>query len=92
MPSISVTGWNPEKAWASRSFFSKTIVLSRIRSVSPLRGVELRQLTRKLLRHEALEIQIKPGVDPAGLIDFLQCHGAEFEMLNSDAHLPLVNE
>src|SRR3977135_3004030 len=92
MNTLRIKAWRPEKAWAVGSAgFTHLIVSKRLESVAQVRGVALRRLTRRVLRHELLEVPLRDNVDPDSFIAYLAAYGAEVT-LSPDVHHPPPNQ
>lgn len=76
MTSLVIHRWVPERGWASPGSWPLAVFCDRIRQCTSLRGTELKRAARRVMKREAMTLELVSTASAAALLHTLESLGA----------------
>lgn len=77
MTSLLIHRWVPELGWASRSSWTLADFCDRIQQCTPLRGTELKRVARRVMKGDAVTLELTSTDSASALLHTLESLGAQ---------------
>ncbi len=91
MTTLVIHRWVPELGWASPSSWPFAALCDRIEQCTLLRGTELKRIARRVMKREAITLELVSLESARALLHTLESLGAQVSVQEGHAHLPNIS-
>lgn len=91
MTTLVIHRWVPELGWASLSSWPFAAFCDRIEQCTLLRGTELKRIARRVMKREAITLELVNIELASALLHTLESLGAQVSVQEGQAYLPNIS-
>ena len=91
MTTLVIHRWVPELGWASPSSWPFAALCDRIEQCTLLRGTELKRIARRVMKREAITLELVSLESASALLHTLESLGVQVSVQEGHAHLPNIS-